>query len=365
MRLVEQYIQAHPDEFARAYTELRPLPRLEIEVRLDWRCNAKCKFCGVWKYDRDGMLPVARWKEIFTDLAAQGLARVLFTGGEPLLYPGFFDVIEHVDSLGVATSIITNGSLLGEANVKRLAALHALIDLTVSLDSARADVHDEVRLMRGLFKRATAGMARVRELAPHVHLTVNTVVSASTAESVKDLLSLPVLPDRLRIFPVGLDTGWLDSLADKTENNWSAWAAEAKTERLGTGVMDSISADVAQVVAEGARLGIQVDVERMHHAEPFRGDCVVPMGHIVIQPDGDVYPCCHVQDEPNRIGTLAVETVGELFSGPRYQGFLTRVRPAALPACLRCSRYRSFNETASQVLLSIGPAPAVRTAADD
>jgi len=358
MRIVEQYIQAHPAEFARAYRELRPLPRLEIEVRLDWRCNAKCKFCGVWKYSRDGMLSVGRWREIFTDLAAGGLASVLFTGGEPLLYPGFFEVIEHVDSLGVSTSIITNGSLLGEGNVRRLAALDHLTDLTVSLDSARAEVHDEVRKMKGLFKRATAGMARVRQLAPAVRLTVNAVVSASTADTVQELLTLPVLPDRLRVFPVGLDIPWLDSLADKTENDWSAWAAEAKTEQLAEGALEQAAARLSEVEAAGARLGIEVNVERVHHKGSFRGDCAVPMGHLVIGPDGDVFPCCHVQDPGDRLGTLAEQTVGELFASPRYRSFLQQLRPVTLPACLKCSRYRAFNQTAGELLLSVGPAPA-------
>ena len=55
--VVGTYIQEHVDEFRAAHREFRPIGALELEVRMDWRCNAECKFCGVWKYSREGMLP--------------------------------------------------------------------------------------------------------------------------------------------------------------------------------------------------------------------------------------------------------------------------------------------------------------------
>lgn len=350
MRVVEQYIREHPEQFVANYHAREVLGRLEIEVRLDWRCNAKCKFCGVWKYSRDGMLPRERWFQIFTELAGQGLAHVLFTGGEPMLYPDFFEIIEHVDGLGVNTAIITNGSLLDAGRVRRLAALKGLREITVSLDSPDAKVHDEVRVMRGLFKRATEGMARVRELAPSVKLTVNTVVSAATAGTVKDLFTLPVLPDQLQVFPVGLDFAWLDSLAGIEENDWGSWAEQAKTEDLPREALVRVRQDIEGLRAEAERLGVDLVFERVDHEGVFAGVCVVPMGHFVIQPDGDVYPCCHVQDKPNRIGKLAEQSPAEMFAGDTYRDFLTQVRPPTLPACASCSRYRGFNEQANTLL---------------
>ncbi|WP_167485784.1 radical SAM protein [Nocardia terpenica] len=348
MQIIEDYIRANPDEFREAYHALRPVGQLALEVRLDWRCNAKCKFCGVWKYSRDGMLSTERWQEVFAELADFGLAHVLFTGGEPMLYPDFLEIIEHVDSLGARTAIITNGSLLDEGRVRRLAELQHLEQITVSLDSADPAVHDEVRKMRGLFKRATTGMARLRAAAPHVRLVVNTVVSASTASTVPDLLGLPVLPDLLRVFPVGLDMAWLDSLDGIEENDWSNWAGEAKTEVLSADALAEVRDHLRELTERAAAAGVTVELERLHHDGPFTGECIVPMGHFVIQPDGDVYPCCHVQDEPNRIGRLSEQSVAEMLSGDAYRTCLHNLRPVDLPACGRCSRYRDFNESIGQ-----------------
>lgn len=351
MEIVQDYIENNPQEFLEAYRQLRPIGRLELEVRLDWRCNAKCKFCGVWKYSREDMLSVDRWRTIFAELADFGLAHVLFTGGEPLLYPNFLDIIQGVDDLGVQTAIITNGSLLDERRVRRLSALRHLKQITVSLDSADPAVHDEVRKMRGLFKRATRGMALLRDLSPHTRLVVNTVVSASTAASVSDLLTLPVLPDHLRVFPVGLDMEWLDSLDGITENDWSSWASTAKTEALDPSALAEVRHHLRELVERAAEVGVSVEVERLRHNGPFTGECFVPMGHFVIQPDGDVYPCCHVQDEPNRIGRLSEQSVKQFLSGDAYRSCLRNLRPAGLPACGRCSRYRDFNESMARMTM--------------
>lgn len=354
MRTVQQYVQEHPQELTEAYEEVRPLRHLEIEVRLDWRCNAKCKFCGVWKYSRDGMLSPQRWREIFTDLAARGLRYVLFTGGEPMLYPHFLDLVEHVDALGVDTAIITNGSLLDETRVRRLALLARLREVTVSLDSPDPEVHDEVRKMRGLFARATDGMARLRRLAPHVSLTVNTVVSADTVATVQDMLSLPVLPDKMRIFPVGLDLPWLNTLTKAPDPGWSSWAAEAKTQVVSADTHSRVREGIAELQRDAERVGVVIETDRMLYQRPFHGVCVVPLAHFVIQPDGDVLPCCHIQNRAARIGRLSVQSVPEMFQCAEYQNFLRTLRPVRTPACFACSRYRAFNESAQSLLAAAG-----------
>jgi radical SAM protein with 4Fe4S-binding SPASM domain len=350
MQVIEEYLHEHPEDLARAWAESAPLGSLDIEVRLDWRCNAECKFCGVWKYSRDGMLSPERWMAIFDELATKGLRRVLFTGGEPMMVPYFHDVIEHVDSLGIETAIITNGSLLKAPRVARLAAMRHLRDVTISLDSGDAGVHDGVRKFQGLFKLAVDGMARLRTMAPQIRLTVNTVISAETAGSLRDLLSLPVLPDQLRVFPVGLDMRWLDTLAVKHEGGWAAWAAEAKDQELSGGERQNALATLSELQCEATAKGVTLEFDRMTPADDFSGNCYVPLGHFVVQPDGDVYPCCHMQSPEQRIGRLGAQSADDFFAGSEYRNFLAELRPVSLSACARCSRYRRFNEFADGIL---------------
>ncbi len=45
-------------------------------------------------------------------LHSRGLKRIRFTGGEPLLHPNIDALVEHTASLGISTSLVTNGSRL-------------------------------------------------------------------------------------------------------------------------------------------------------------------------------------------------------------------------------------------------------------
>jgi AdoMet-dependent heme synthase len=350
MKSSTRFVTQHPDALLEAWATRRPMRRLEIEIRLDWRCNARCKFCGVWKYSREGMLTPERWGEVLADLRDHGLHSVLFTGGEPLLYPHIFELLEHAGGLAIETAIITNGYLLDAACAKRLGRLAGLKEVTVSIDSADPAVHDRVRKRPGLFARATNGMAQMRAHAPNVRLCVNTVVSADTVAALGDLLQLPVTPDAIRVFPVGIDIAWLDELRAGLSRSWAEWASEARSQSLGADGWDAARWQITELAREAERRGITVELERLTAATPFEGECLVPLAHFIVQPDGDVYPCCHVQDPEHRIGQLSKETVEEMISGPGYQGLLERLRPARLRACRSCSRYREFNEEAQRLL---------------
>lgn len=79
-------------------------------------CNMKCKFCYATFDDMHvgSQLSKEDAFEILLKLKNAGLQKITFAGGEPLLYRHIKDVIIYSHSIGLTTSIITNGSLLDE-----------------------------------------------------------------------------------------------------------------------------------------------------------------------------------------------------------------------------------------------------------
>jgi len=60
------------------------------------RCNYACPYCGVWKDhpERDLLLPPAEWEKVWDRIhAAYGGCRIFVSGGEPSVYPDFFELI--------------------------------------------------------------------------------------------------------------------------------------------------------------------------------------------------------------------------------------------------------------------------------
>ena len=350
MHVAHECIERRPSHLVAAYQEMRPSPELEAEIRLDWRCNARCLFCAVWKYERKSVLSTAVWKEKIRELAEVGMRFALFTGGEPLMYPGFFEAIEYADSLAVRSGFITNGSLLTAERARRLADLQHLEEIVVSVDSPLPRVHDSVRQFPGLFDLAVEAMGHIRENAKDVRLVVNTVVAKDTVSSLGELLSLPVKPDKITVFPVELDLLWLEWLSSLAENGWARWARLARHQALTQDMLDQARNAILQMRPQAHDMGIELDALRLFWKGPFSGICAVPLGHLVLQPDGDVYPCCHLQDEAHRLGQLSRQSLREVLDGETYRGSLASLRPVRLGRCRACSRYRAFNQAFAQLI---------------
>ena len=79
-------------------------------------CNMKCKFCYATFEDMHITTQLSPFNaiQILNKLKEAGLQKITFAGGEPLLYRWIDQVIGHSKSIGLTTSIITNGSFLSD-----------------------------------------------------------------------------------------------------------------------------------------------------------------------------------------------------------------------------------------------------------
>ncbi len=112
---------------------------------LTYRCNAKCGFCNIWedtsvpKSEESSPAVVCR---NLADAKRLGVKIVDFTGGEPLLYDGLPGVLEYAKSLGLRTTVTSNGILYP----RRAPELAGLVDiLQFSLDAPDGGKHDSVK----------------------------------------------------------------------------------------------------------------------------------------------------------------------------------------------------------------------------
>lgn len=88
-------------------------------------CNFDCRMCYVKQTPGDlaraerGLMSPRWWNSIARQARDAGMLYALITGGEPLLWEGFWDLYETMADLGVLVSVNTNGSLLDEEAVCR------------------------------------------------------------------------------------------------------------------------------------------------------------------------------------------------------------------------------------------------------
>lgn len=89
-------------------------------------CNFACKMCYVRKTAAEvkasprSMMTLDQWLQIAKDACDAGLLHLLLTGGEPTIWPDFWELYEKLSHMGLLISINTNGSMLDKKAIDKL-----------------------------------------------------------------------------------------------------------------------------------------------------------------------------------------------------------------------------------------------------
>jgi MoaA/NifB/PqqE/SkfB family radical SAM enzyme len=138
----------------------RPGVPHSLFLGLTARCDLACRHCKYAGRAGGADMPRALLRRLLTAAAAAGVPRVVFFGGEPLLYPGLQEAAAFASRLGLFTELDTNGQTLTPARARALAAA-GLSCAMISLHAASAARHDALS-GRGSFARAAAAIKASR-----------------------------------------------------------------------------------------------------------------------------------------------------------------------------------------------------------
>ena len=171
---------------------LSRLPHLDIE--LTERCNNDCVHCCINLPAGD---VAARAREMSTEQVKGilrqavdlGCLQVRYTGGEPLLRPDIFDLAHYGTRLGLRMVMAPNGTLITKDIAHRLAEA-GIQRLSVSLDGASADTHDEFRKVPGAFDGALRGIELIKQAG--IPFQINTTVTQFNLDQIPEIQKLAV-----------------------------------------------------------------------------------------------------------------------------------------------------------------------------
>lgn len=115
-------------------------------------CNFSCSYC-YQKPSRSNhnagngqYMPLSIFNEIVAKIQRfNPKARIILSGGEPLLHRNFIDIIQEVDRKELAFQLLTNGSLLNGKTLRALRACASLESVQISLDGSTKQIHGQTR----------------------------------------------------------------------------------------------------------------------------------------------------------------------------------------------------------------------------
>ena len=166
-----------------------------IQWHLTERCNLRCRHCyqaADWPLEMpcddvlreiDGASAMFRAWE--TEQGIRVNPSIHFTGGEPLLYPGFLDVVRHARESGIRVAVMTNGCRVTDDDARALRDA-GVFDVQVSLEGPEP-LHDAIRGV-GSYRAALKGVQDLVRAGNRV--SANVTLSRLNAPLIRETAAL-------------------------------------------------------------------------------------------------------------------------------------------------------------------------------
>ena len=118
---------------------------LTMEIEFNTDCNFRCLYCYT---RRNGSGPDPRtelspeqFRKVLSEARDLGVRTLVILGGEPMLYPHLFEMLEYVRRLGINVEVFTNGANMTAESAAQLHRLGVVVALKMnSFDEKVQDV---------------------------------------------------------------------------------------------------------------------------------------------------------------------------------------------------------------------------------
>jgi radical SAM protein with 4Fe4S-binding SPASM domain len=302
-------------------------------------CNLRCIHChAATSTPGKDELDTDEGRRFIDELARVKEFRMLvYTGGEPLVRPDIFELMEHSKRAGLVNVLATNGTLITEETAYRLKEV-GLATAAVSLDSWRPDVHDYVRDRPGTFELAMRGIRAMRKAG--IPLQINCTAMHYNIDDLDELIDLV---DELgsgimlmyQLVPVGRGEAIGDATLKTNENEWLLKFLAKKQREVSTIVEPVAGPQYWPYIMElsGRKNGLWLKA-----AEQVFHGCSAGRGFVYIKANGDVWPCPFVEVSAGNVRNRPFHEIwrtSEVFENLRNRESTLR------GACGEC-RYRTI-----------------------
>tara|TARA_Y100000310_G_scaffold342778_2_gene447392 strand:- start:362 stop:1435 length:1074 start_codon:yes stop_codon:yes gene_type:complete len=313
-------------------------------------CNLKCRFCFQEKDLRENRMRLNDWINISNQLPEY--SRVTFTGGEPLMFDKFNEIIKSV-AQRFDCNMISNGLLLNEKVIELLLSFPRFKVLSISVDDIGNSVRDvdekqwdrtENMMRRFVEKR--------NEIKSNCVLETKTVVLEKNAEDLFDIYQycieelccdhhsfqfLKGSPIQHADFMFQFNDMFNKSYAP-VYNNWDVIIEQLEKVRkynIRTGKKSFLHPNVGSLTSNKPISDIRYLNESEFIKENYHA-CKFPWSSVHINVDGDLFPCMAIQ-----MGNVKKTPLKEIMWGKTFINFKEIIRnEGTVEGCNRCGWLR-------------------------
>jgi radical SAM protein with 4Fe4S-binding SPASM domain len=344
----------------------------QCSIRITDICNLRCHTCGQWgdsgflrscslaELKKDEVSP-ERYIDLLDDLHRHGHTPTVYLwGGEPMLYKGSVEIIEHASRLGMPPSIATNGTGLVRHAERFVSA--PMFVIQISVDGPDAATHNACRpgAHPGVdnFGTISEAIDRINELRQERRQSLPLVAALTTINN----LNYNRLVDIYEVFRDKVDlcvfylAWWIDEeSAERHSADFEARFGFKPEKHYGwvgnwrppdyTMLSDQLRrlrdlgagfSGPAVVIMPPLFDPPELELYYTDHDCRFGFDrCVSIFSAVEINSNGDMSPCRDYHDFV--VGNVKERTITELWNSEPYRKFRKSISESGLmPVCTRC-----------------------------
>lgn len=315
-------------EIARKSRHQVPQSLAMVHLKLTNQCNLHCSYCYAESGKRASMLSWVELKRIAREVAGVSPSvDYVLSGGEPMLHPSALDFAERMQAAGNKVHLLTNGTLIDETNVKRVAAAASVVK--ISMDGASESVHAATR-GNGNFGRVTRAVELL--LAGGANVVVAMTVTRLNYGDIPAMVAR--YGSRLALQPL-FKAGRGSATNDRALSGLEYYRALAAVE--GVAPMGGLEAKLKSLRGRGVRR------------------CAMAEREVSIDEMGDVYPCQLLHEVSFRAGNVRDQSIAAIYAESPVFARMREISVDTLAKCRTCAvRYLCGGACRARDLFEVG-----------
>lgn len=274
-------------------------PPKSISISITGKCNLKCNYC-FYANEMVGLndLSTGTWLKFFAKLGKIGIMDASLTGGEALLRPDIFELIDGIIANRMRYNILSNGTLIDEKLLKKFAQGKRLLRLDyiqVSIDGSTASIHDQSR--PGSFDKAIRGLKLLKEAG--FPLAVRVTINRRNLNDLENIAKLLLEDIGISSFgnneamPIGSGCRSNADMSLSPKEQMAAMAIIGRLQRRYPGRLQAAAGPQTKRKMYGEMVHARRTGEKAHTwTMGYLTACGCVFSKIDILHDGSVVPCC-------------------------------------------------------------------------
>lgn len=259
-------------------------------------CNLKCVHCRACPVEQrlPDDLTTAEGKTLIDQIASFSKPVLVLSGGEPLIRPDIFEIAEYGASQELHIALATNGTLVTPEIAGKIKT-SGIQRVSVSIDGATSDRHDNFRQIPGAFESAWRGIENLK--AADIPFQINTTITKHNIDQIQDILNLAVERGAvaLHIFLLvptgcGKEIANDEMIAPEEYEKVLNWLYD-QSKDVKIGLKATCAPQYFRVMRQRAgKEGIKITPET-HGFEAMTKGCLAGSGVCFVSHAGEIYPC--------------------------------------------------------------------------